>query len=114
MKKSNLNVVDGILLELLGDYHRHLCASCDCSKTGCANCRFTGYDQTPCKICDKDGIAFKNRKDTINKLEKLIKKERKESFYLACKLFNINADISKAVYKASLKVNLLRRKSNGM
>ena len=40
MKKSNLNVVDGILLELLGDYHRHLCASCDCSKTGLCKLSF--------------------------------------------------------------------------
>lgn len=68
---NGLDPVDGFLLEMLGDYHRHLCSVCDGSPDGCINCRKTGYDQTPCKICDKDGIAFRNRKEFLYKVATL-------------------------------------------
>lgn len=55
--------LDEVLENLLGEYHEHKCSTCNGANGGCINCRKTGYDQTPCKICDKDGIAFKNRKE---------------------------------------------------
>lgn len=71
---DELNPIDGFLLEMLGEYHRHLCVSCDGAKDGCINCRKTGYNQTPCLICDKDGIAFKNRREFLDKTTQLINK----------------------------------------
>lgn len=56
-----------ILQNLLGEYHDHKCPS-DCG-TGCINCRNTGYNQTPCLICDKDGIAFKNIREAKSALQ---------------------------------------------
>lgn len=94
--RDELDPIDGFLLEMLGDHHRHLCLSCDCAEGGCINCRYTGYDQTPCKICDKDGIGFRNRKEFLDKvkayiathdtakraeIEKALPKKKQREFY---------------------------------
>jgi len=74
---KGLNPIDGLLLELLGDYHRHLCSICDGAEDGCFNCRHTGYNQTPCLICDKDGIAFKRRKEFLVRVQQIFEAEKK-------------------------------------
>lgn len=56
---TDLNPIDGYLLELLANDHRRLCPTC--------------------LICDKDGIAFKNRKDTLQKIESLISNREREA-----------------------------------
>lgn len=70
--------LDDILSNLLGQFHEHRCISCNGTNGGCINCRKTGYDQTPCKICDKDGIAFKNRKEAKAALTRLLLLQRQE------------------------------------
>ena len=60
---SDSELLDSILEELLGEFHEHKCVTRNGTNGGCINCRKTGYDQSPCKICDKDGIAFKNRNE---------------------------------------------------
>lgn len=52
---SLMEQIDTIFRNLLGEYHDH---KCGCGR-GCINCRNTGLSQSPCLICDKDGIAFK-------------------------------------------------------
>jgi len=78
--REELNVIDGLLLQMLGDRHRHLCVSCIGAEGGCINCRHTGYDQSPCLICDKDGIAFKNRREFLDKVKAEASRREQEAF----------------------------------
>lgn len=64
-------VVDEIFRNFLGEYHDHLCPSCNnVNPEDCTGCRKTGYNQTPCLTCDKDGIAFKNIREAKTSLLK--------------------------------------------
>jgi len=73
-----INTIEEILENLLGEFHEHKCLTCNGTNGGCINCRKTGYNQTPCKICDKDGIAFKNRTEATQAINHLITQARKD------------------------------------
>lgn len=65
--------LEALLTEFLGEYHDHKCVS-NCGN-GCINCRQTGYNQTPCLMCDKDGIAFRRKRELVKALEALCQQE---------------------------------------
>ena len=56
--------------EFLGEFHKHKCSSCN--GEGCINCRKTGMGQSPCPLCDGNGIAFERVKTAKSQLEALL------------------------------------------
>jgi hypothetical protein len=59
--------------DFLGEYHQHKCPAH--LGENCINCRGTGYNQTPCLMCDKDGIAFKRKRELLAQLQQLRDRE---------------------------------------
>jgi hypothetical protein len=70
MTQSQQDSVEQILDEFLGEYHQHKCPAH--LGENCINCRGTGYNQTPCLMCDKGGISFKRKKEAVAKLQQLM------------------------------------------
>lgn len=102
--------------EVFDSFHDHTCLVC--KGAGCINCRDTGQNQTPCLVCDEDGIAYKRRKKHIERVLELLTEATREARIDELKRLQLDDEylgyigkgklITKNWYRKEIKIRIYR------